>query len=144
MSILLGLVVAYIINSSGPVSFGPGINAINQIFLGHDDYNMSDIAGHVANVSMTFLAGCPGGLIIPCISIGSYLGYIYHKLTDIGLYQLMLIGISSFLSAYVGHPLTSSVLTQNLFKQSTNIYPLLCISSIISYLTYYILEKKYG
>ena len=138
LPIVLGVLVAGIANASGPVSIGPGINALNSIFLHYNEYDLPATIGHIGNIIFTFLAGCSGGLIVPSIAIGSYLGFFYHKLTNINLYPIMLIGITSFLSVFMEFPLSCAILIQTIFCQEYNTLPVLiavsCLSCCIAYL----------
>jgi H+/Cl- antiporter ClcA len=131
--LLLGLCVAIVINTTGYVSTQNGTQHINNMFGKHYVYSYENIIGHIINIFLTFISGCSGGLIIPSISIGSYIGFLYNKITDIPLLQTLIIGMTSIFSAFFGYPISASFIVQNILNQNVEILPLLIGMSYISF-----------
>ena len=96
-------------------------------------YSYENIIGHIINIFLTFISGCSGGLIIPSISIGSYIGFLYNKITDLPLLQTLIIGMTSIFSAFFGYPISASFIMQNILNQNVEILPLLIGMSYISF-----------
>ena len=131
--LLLGLCVAIIINTTGVVSTHNGKQHINNMFGKQHVYGYENIIGHIINIFLTFISGCSGGLIIPSISIGSYIGFLYNKITDLPLLQTLIIGMTSIFSAFFGYPISASFIIQNILNQNVEILPLLIGMSYISF-----------
>jgi len=134
--IVLGLCVAAIINNTDAVSVGEGKKSINAMFSGENVYTIKNVIGHIANILFTFVSGCSGGLIIPSISIGSYVGFLYNKMTTLPLMQTLIVGMTSVFSAFFGYPVASAVVIQTILNQNVDVLPLLIMMSYISYFSY--------
>jgi H+/Cl- antiporter ClcA len=139
--ILLGLCVAFIINKTGKVSTNQGKRALNDMFGGKWVYNYKNITGHIINIILTFVSGCSGGLLIPSISIGSYIGFLYNKISSLPMLQTLLVGMTSVFSAFFGYPLSSAFVIQNILNQGIETLPLLILMSYISYYSYKYFNK---
>ena len=131
--IVLGLCVAGIINTTGSVSVNGDKKHINDMFGNNHVYNYKNTIGHMINTFLTFISGCSGGLIIPSISIGSYIGFLYNKMIDLPLLQTLIIGMACVFSAFFGYPVTASLIIQNILNQHVETLPLLIAMSYISF-----------
>lgn len=131
--ILLGLCVAFITNTTGSISINNGKEHINDMFGNRHVYNYKNIIGHVVNIFLTYISGCSGGLILPSISIGSYIGFLYNKITDLPLLQMLIIGMTSVFGTFFGYPIAASFIMQNILNQHVEILPLLIAMSYISF-----------
>lgn len=139
--ILLGLCVAFIINKTGKISTNQGKRALNDMFGGKWVYNYKNITGHIVNIMLTFISGCSGGLLIPSISIGSYIGFLYNKISSLPILHTLLVGMTSVFSAFFGYPLSSAFVIQNILNQDIETLPLLILMSYISYYSYKYFNK---
>ena len=139
--ILLGLCVAFIINKTGKVSTNQGKRALNDMFGGKHVYNYKNVTGHIVNVILTFVSGCSGGLLIPSMSIGSYIGFLYSKVSSLPMLDTLLVGMTSVFSAFFGYPLSSAFVIQSILNQSIETLPLLILVSYISYFSYKYFNK---
>lgn len=131
--ILLGLCVAFITNTTGSISINNGKEHINDMFGNRHVYNYKNIIGHVMNIFLTYISGCSGGLILPSLSIGSYIGFLYNKITDLPLLQMLIIGMTSVFGTFFGYPIAASFIIQNILNQHVEILPLLIAMSYISF-----------
>lgn len=131
--VLLGLCVAFVINATGSASLSSGKRDINEMFKEHHVYNYKNALGHISNIFLTFISGCSGGLIVPSISIGSYIGFLYTKITDLPLLQTLIIGMTSIFSAFFGYPIAASFIIQNILNQHIETLPLIIAMSYISF-----------
>lgn len=139
--IVLGLCVAGIINTTGSVSVNGDKKHINDMFGNNHVYNYKNTIGHMMNTFLTFISGCSGGLIIPSISIGSYIGFLYNKMIDLPLLQTLIIGMACVFSAFFGYPVTASLIIQNILNQHVETLPLLIAMSYISFYSFKYFDK---
>lgn len=114
---------------------------INDMFGNNHVYNYKNTIGHMMNTFLTFISGCSGGLIIPSISIGSYIGFLYNKITDLPLLQTLIIGMACVFSAFFGYPVTASLIIQNILNQHVETLPLLIAMSYISFYSFKYFDK---
>ena len=131
--VLLGLCVAFIINTTGSASLSSGKRDINEMFAKLYVYNYENTIGHISNIFLTFISGCSGGLIVPSMSIGSYIGFLYTKITDLPLLQTLIIGMTSIFSAFFGYPISAAFIIQNILNQHIETLPLIVVMSYISF-----------
>ena len=131
--VLLGLCVAFVINTTGSASLSSGKRDINEMFGKDYVYNYKNTIGHISNIFLTFISGCSGGLIVPSISIGSYIGFLYTKVTDLPLLQTLIIGMTSIFSAFFGYPISAAFIIQNILNQHIETLPLIIGMSYISF-----------
>jgi H+/Cl- antiporter ClcA len=141
--IVFGLCIAAIINNIDGVSVGGSSKSINEIFKCENIYTVKNIIGNIVNILLTFTSGCSGGLIIPSISIGSYIGFFYNKITTLPLIQTLTIGMTSVFSAFFGYPISSAFVIQNISNQNLDTLPLLILTSYISYFSYKTVNKLF-
>jgi H+/Cl- antiporter ClcA len=129
-----------IINKTDYVSVGQGKQPIDDMLSGKYVYTVKNTISHIVNVVLTFISGSSGGLIIPSISIGSYFGYLYTKITSLPLLQTIIIGMTTVFSAFFGYPLASACIIISILNQKIDILPLLIICAYISYFSYKLLS----
>jgi H+/Cl- antiporter ClcA len=138
--IMAGLCVALIINKTDYVSVAQGKQPIDDMLSGKYVYTVKNTISHIVNIFLTFISGSSGGLIIPSISIGSYFGYLYTKITSLPLLQTIIIGMTTVFSAFFGYPLASACIIMSILNQKMDILPLLIICAYISYFSYKLLS----
>jgi H+/Cl- antiporter ClcA len=131
--IMAGLCVALIINKTDYVSVGQGKQPIDDMLSGKYVYTVKNTISHIVNIALTFISGSSGGLIIPSISIGSYFGFLYNKITSLPLLQTIIIGMTTVFSSFFGYPLASACIIISILNQKMDILPLLIICAYISY-----------
>ena len=139
--IMAGLCVALIINKTDSVSLGQGKEPIDEMLSGKYVYTVKNTISHIINVILTFISGCSGGLIIPSISIGSYFGFLYNKITSLPLIQTIIIGMTTVFSAFFGYPVAAACIIRSILNQKIDILPLLIICAYISYFSYTYMNK---
>jgi len=139
--IMAGLCVALIINKTDSVSLGQGKEPIDEMLSGKYVYTVKNTISHIINVILTFISGCSGGLIIPSISIGSYFGFLYNKITSLPLIQTIIIGMTTVFSAFFGYPVAAACIIRSILNQKMDILPLLIICAYISYFSYTYMNK---
>lgn len=139
--IMAGLCLALIINKTDSVSLGQGKQPIDNMLSGKYVYTVKNTISHIINIILSFISGCSGGLIIPSISIGSYFGFLYNKITSLPLIQTIIIGMTTVFSAFFGYPLASAFIIKSILNQKMDILPLLIICAYISYFSYKYMNK---
>jgi len=133
--ILCGVIVALISYYCGIYSFSGGIYTAQEA-LNSTDILLSyrEVIGRLLNTMVTFIAGCAGGLIAPAIAIGSGIGSILSGLdTSLATNVFILIGMTSFLGALLGNPITAAIMVFEITGQSVNVIPVLLITSFIAW-----------
>ena len=131
--IMAGLCVALIINKTDYVSVGQGKQGVDDMLSGKYVYTVKNTISHIVNIFLTFISGSSGGLIIPSITIGSYFGFLYNKITSLPLLPTIIIGMTTVFSAFFGYPLASACIIMNILNQKVDSLPLLIICAYISY-----------
>lgn len=131
--IMAGLCVALIINKTDYVSVGQGKQGVDDMLSGKYVYTVKNTISHIVNIFLTFISGSSGGLIIPSITIGSYFGFLYNKITSLPLLPTIIIGMTTVFSAFFGYPLASACIIMNILNQKIDSLPLLIICAYISY-----------
>lgn len=143
ISIVFGLCIAAIINNIDGVSVGESLKSVNENFKGENVFTINNIIGNFVNILLTFTSGCSGGLMIPSISIGNYIGFLHNKITTLPLTQTLIIGMTSVFSAFFGYPISSAFVIQNILNQNLDTLPLLILISYISYFSYKTVNKLF-
>ena len=141
--IVFGLCIAAIINNIDGVSVGESLKSVNENFRGENVFTINNIIGNFVNILLTFTSGCSGGLIIPSISIGNYIGFLCNKITTLPLTQTLIIGMTSVFSAFFGYPISSAFVIQNILNQNLDTLPILILISYISYFSYKTVNKLF-
>jgi len=135
IAIAAGLLVAAIINNTDIYSSGlhPYANAFTSSSA---VFNVQNVLGRILNIILTFVSGASGGLIMPSLSTGAGLGSLFAEATGLHRHNLMLTGMTAFLSAIYGNPVTVGVTVSVISGQDYTAYPILigiaALSSAIS------------
>uniref|UniRef100_A0A6C0EFZ5 Uncharacterized protein n=1 Tax=viral metagenome TaxID=1070528 RepID=A0A6C0EFZ5_9ZZZZ len=163
--IMLGMLLAFMIQNFGLFICGSGESVINTGFknagiMNNNDnineaFNYKNVFGKILNCIISIGAGLPGGLVIPSMTIGAGIGSLYSSLfknkylnsiqniipMTLPIENVMYIGMIAFLSPMLDAPITSAVVINQISNQSFNIIPISLIASFISYYTYKKLHK---
>ena len=134
--LLAGLGVALLINKTGVVSIGGEGKSVKERL------NIKNKIGNILNIVLTFISGCPGGLILPSISIGSHFAYIYKQITSLPLDQTIMVGMTSVFAAVFGYPLASAVIIKTILNQNWDSLPMLIICAYIANFAYKYIRNK--
>lgn len=141
--VVAGIIVAYINFYCGVYSFSGGIyTAQDALSSSTSILSYKEVVGRILNTTITFASGCAGGLIAPAMAIGTGIGSIFSTLipsADIGVF--LLIGMTSFLGAVLGEPITAAIVIFETTGQSTDNIPFLVGAAMTSYLTFAGLKK---
>jgi H+/Cl- antiporter ClcA len=105
------------------------------------DFNMT--IGRIINCIISIGSGLTGDLLIPFLTFGCGFGSILHKYTPIIEQNLMYLGMTAFLSPFLGAPISSALLVQTISNQTYESLPYSLCASFISYFTYTFLENKF-
>ena len=85
------------------------------------------IAKFAANVA-SYWAGIPGGIFSPALAVGAGLGHnIAHLLPHVPASAVVLLGMSAYLSAVVGTPLTAAVISMELTDNQVMVIPIMAV-----------------
>ena len=107
-------------------------------------FNIYSVFGRIVNCIISISSGLTGGLVIPTMTIGCGLGSVLSKYTPIPPQNLMYLGMISFLSPFLGAPITSAVVINQISNQSYDIMPLSLCVSFISYFSYSFVDGKFS
>lgn len=135
--IICGLLVALISLYNGIYSFSSGIQTVNWA-LASDISLLSyqEALARFVNTIITFISGCAGGLIAPAIAVGASIGSTFSPLiTYIDINLFIIIGMTSFLAAVLGEPITAAIIIFESTAQPISSLPFLVTTSLIAVVT---------
>ncbi|NBV06425.1 MAG: hypothetical protein EBS06_04215 [Proteobacteria bacterium] len=136
--VFAGFMVAGINFYCGIYSFSGGIYTSQQALLSATPIlSYAEVIGRIFNTIITFVSGCAGGLIAPSMAVGTGIGSIFSAVmpnADIGVF--LLIGMTAFLSAVLGEPITAAVVIFETTGQNIENLPFLVSAAIISSATF--------
>lgn len=142
-----------------PLLLGPGNEAINNLFYGKLTLLMVFvlIIGKFFLTSFCFGSGAAGGLFLPTIMLGAFIGNfigLSSKLMfglEVDLIVVTLVGMGAFLSAVVRTPLTAVIIVFEMTGDYNHILPIMLSAAIADLIAermhspsiYEILMKKF-
>lgn len=121
-----GLIVATIGWLSGQHVFGTGYEETRALLDGSPETAGSFLFWKfLANV-VSFLAGIPGGLFSPSLSVGAGIApWLTEWIPGISLQTAGLLGMAAYLAAVTGSPLTATVITIEMSHSQDMLMPIL-------------------
>lgn len=132
--ILAGLTVAYLNFFCGIYSFSGGITTAQETLSSATPLlSYKEVGGRILNTIISFASGCAGGLIAPAMAIGAGIGSIFYSLVpdfEIGIF--LLIGMTAFLAAVLGEPITAAIVIFEATGQNSSNIPFLLGAAFIS------------
>jgi H+/Cl- antiporter ClcA len=135
--ISIGILVSYINYYAGIHSFSGGIIASQQAFASEGIlFSYNEVIARIFNTILTYISGCAGGLIAPAMAIGTGIGSIFASyFSDPNITIFMLVGMTAFLGAILGEPITAAIIvfetTGYNYQNLPYLVALSCISSLI-------------
>jgi len=126
-----GLIVAAIGVAMGGATFGTGYDQARSAIEGHALPVWFFAGKFIASLAST-LAGIPGGLFAPSLSVGAGLGSAIGELTggDIGLAAVL--GMAGYFAGVVQAPMTAFVIILEMTGGHGNVIPLM-VASMLGY-----------
>ncbi len=132
--IIAGIAVACINFYCGIYSFSGGIHTAQEaLYSASPLLSYKEVIGRILNTIITFSSGSAGGLIAPAMAIGTGIGSIISNLmpsADIGIF--LLIGMTSFLAAVLGEPITAAIVIYETTNQNIENIPFFVGAAVIS------------
>lgn len=128
-----GLVLALLGLLSGQHVFGTGYAETRSILEGHpvvgDDFLLWKF---IANV-ISFIAGIPGGLFSPSLTVGASLApWLTPLIPGASLPAVALLGMSAYLAGVTRTPLTATVITVEMSHSPDMLIPILAATLLAS------------
>lgn len=136
--IIAGIIVSYLNFYCRIYSFSGGINTSQEaLSSAHALLSYKEVFGRILNTIITFASGCAGGLIAPAMAIGTGIGSIASNFApNIDLGVFLLIGMTSFLAAVLGEPVTAAIVIFEATGQDAENIPFLVGAAIIASATF--------
>ncbi len=133
-----GIIVSYLNFYCGIYSFSGGINTSQEaLSSAHALLSYKEVLGRILNTIITFASGSAGGLIAPSMAIGTGIGSIASNFApNIDLGVFLLIGMTSFLAAVLGEPVTAAIVIYEATGQDVGNIPFLMAAAIIASTTF--------
>ncbi|KAF1072375.1 MAG: H(+)/Cl(-) exchange transporter ClcA [Pseudomonas citronellolis] len=120
-----GLLLALLGQVSGNHIFGTGYEETRALLEGHPITDSSFLLWKfLANV-VSYLAGIPGGLFSPSLSIGAAFAPVLALLPEVNPQTCALLGMGAYLAGVTRSPLTASVIVLELSHSQDLIIPML-------------------
>ncbi|MFK3799683.1 chloride channel protein [Pseudomonas sp. NPDC088444] len=127
-----GLLLAILGLISGNHVYGTGYEETRALLEGHP---MTDsgflLWKFLANV-VSYLAGIPGGLFSPSLSIGAAFAPLLSLLPDVNPQTCALLGMGGYLAGVTRSPLTASVIVLELSHSPDLVIPMLAVAVLAS------------
>jgi H+/Cl- antiporter ClcA len=144
--IIAGLLVSIVSFYGGVYSIGGGIKTVNDMLASDVAFISSfEVFGRIVNTSLTFIAGCAGGLVAPAIAIGAGIGSIFSSIiANVDAKIFILCGMTSFLTVVMNMPLTAAIIILETTSQSVFAFPFLFSSALISFFSAKLIDKFKG
>ena len=131
--ILFGLLVALVSFFVGSHSFGSGMPDIeiametSKAILPFDG-----LFGRFINIIASLSAGCAGGILLPSLAMGAYIGSAVSALMSLEDARILIsIGMAAFLGSMIRAPLTTTILVLEITGQTWLAFPMI-ICSLLS------------
>ncbi|QRY77333.1 chloride channel protein [Pseudomonas sp. PDNC002] len=125
---ICGLILALLGVASGNHVFGTGYEETRALLDGHPVTNESFLLWKfLANV-VSYLAGIPGGLFSPSLSIGAAFAPLLSLLPDANPQTGALLGMGAYLAGVTRSPLTASVIVLELSHSPDLAIPMLAVT----------------
>ena len=129
---MLGILIAIIGIVSGGITYGDGYLHTKALMLGEGEFSYLFVPLKFIATWFTAWTGVPAGMFSPLLSIGAGVGQTITEFFGLVNYQiLLLVGMSSFLSAVIRAPLTAGFLAVEVMG-SYSMIPISLLVSIIS------------
>ncbi|HBN8289772.1 chloride channel protein [Pseudomonas aeruginosa] len=123
-----GLLLALLGLASGNHVFGTGYEETHALLEGHPVTDESFLLWKfLANV-VSYLAGIPGGLFSPSLSIGAAFAPLLAQLPDVNPQTCALLGMGAYLAGVTRSPLTASVIVLELSHSPDLVIPMLAVA----------------
>lgn len=129
VALVAGLVVAVIGVATGGQTFGTGYEQARAAIEGEAPSTFYFIGKFLASLAST-LAGIPGGLFAPSLSVGAGLGGTIGSLMggDVGLAAIL--GMAGYFAGVVQAPMTAFVIILEMTGNHGNVIPLMMASML--------------
>lgn len=141
--ICAGIIIAYLNFYCGIYSFSGGIHTSQEVLSSTTPLlSYKEVFGRILNTIITFASGCAGGLIAPAMAIGTGIGSLASNFApniDMGVF--LLIGMTSFLAAVLGEPITAAIVIYEATGQNAENIPFLAGAAIIAATTFKMIGK---
>ena len=134
VAFVLGFIVALIGLATGGATFGTGYDAAASVLAGHTlDSAWFGIAKWLATVG-SYLAGIPGGIFTPALTVGSGIGeHLWHLAGGaVDLRLIGLISMTAFLAAATQAPITAGVVVMEMTGSQSTLFALLVVALVAS------------
>lgn len=127
-----GLLLAMLGLISGNHVYGTGYEETRALLEGHPVTDSSFVLWKfLANV-VSYLAGIPGGLFSPSLSIGAAFAPLVSLLPDVNPQTCALLGMGAYLAGVTRSPLTASVIVLELSHSPDLVIPMLAVTVLAS------------
>lgn len=128
-----GLLLALLGVCSGQHVFGTGYEETRALLEGHPETDGSFLLWKfLANV-VSFLAGIPGGLFSPSLTVGAGIApWLVDWIPGVSLQTAGLLGMAAYLAGVTGSPLTATVISIELSHSPDMALPILAASLLAS------------
>ncbi len=142
--LLFGLLVASVSFVVGSSSFGSGMDDIEaSMSTSNTILHLEGFFGRFINIIGSLSAGCAGGILLPSLTLGAYIGSAVSDFMNLEDTRILIsIGMSAFLGAIIRAPFTTAILILEITNQTWLVFPLL-ICSLLSSKIYELLRKIY-
>ncbi|MDH0748043.1 chloride channel protein [Pseudomonas sp. GD03842] len=127
-----GLLLAVLGLISGNHVYGTGYEETRALLEGHPVTDSTFLLWKfLANV-VSYLAGIPGGLFSPSLSVGAAFAPLLALLPDVNPQTCALLGMGGYLAGVTRSPLTASVIVLELSHSPDLVIPMLAVSVLAS------------
>jgi H+/Cl- antiporter ClcA len=130
-----GLLVAAIGLVTGGATFGTGYEPTKAALEGHANFSWTFAPFKFAATVLSYLAGLPGGIFAPSLSIGAGLGHSLAPLfaeTNAAGDMLMVLCMVGFLAAVTQAPITSFVIVMEMVDGYSQVIALMSVALLAS------------
>lgn len=130
-ALIIGIVVAAIGVLSGGETWGSGYDQAKEILNGSASLNLAYPISKWASLIMSYMAGIPGGLFSPSLSIGAGLARWVHILFSWApMPALIALCMTGYLAAVTQSPITSFVIVMEMTNGSSMVIPMIATAFI--------------
>ncbi len=117
-------------------SFNGGIAYGSEILKQDLNFSYQEVIARIIDSSLSFIAGCAGGLVAPAIAIGAGFGSIFANFApNIDNDVFVLAGMAAFLSPILKTPITTAIVIIEAYSQSSSLFVFMIFVSIIASFT---------
>jgi H+/Cl- antiporter ClcA len=138
LSLFIGLSIATLAIFVSAGTVGGGTSVVEGLLFKGERASWNLILGRYAATFLSHLSGCSGGFLAPALALGAAIG---SKLATVFNYPnhnlIVLVGMSSFLSAIIRAPFTGWVIVMEMTDRHSAIFPLMvgsmCAHGVVKY-----------